>query len=490
MITNRRRFLKTATAGAAAVCAFPSLLGASGTNRKKPNVLFIAVDDMNTDGAFHSGIAQTPHLSRLASQGIVFKQAYCQYPWCSPSRSSLMTGMRPDKTRVFDLKYHFRSSLPDAVTLPQLFMNNGYYAARVGKIYHYSNPGGIGTSGLDDPRSWNEVVNPAGRDITLLGKTTNYTPDHNGYGSSIAYLSDDSGRDEDYTDGKVAQEAIRILEKRRDEPFFLGVGFYKPHCPYIVPKKYFDLYRPEDISVPELPADYPKSVPAPALTSTLPWPNHGVSNEHCREAKRAYYAAISFVDAQIGRVLDALDRLGLRDNTIVVFWSDHGYHLGENGLWFKESCFERAARVPVVISPPAWATAGQVCSRLVEHVDLYPTIAELAGLTPPADLQGASLVPLLQNPRAPWSRPAFTQVERQEGFPGWSVRTDRWRYTEWDEGRQGIELYDHQNDPGETNNLAHDPRHGSTIAELKVLVKQNWPVRVHGGKVLPAVQKA
>jgi uncharacterized sulfatase len=225
-------------------------------------------------------------------------------------------------------------------------------------------------------------------------------------------------------------------------------------------------------------------VPAPALASTKPWPYLGLTPDQARECKLAYYASISFVDAQIGRVLDALDRLGLRENTIVVFWSDHGYLLGEHGLWFKQSCFEESARVPLIIASPATKQAGKTCARTVELIDLYPTLADLAGLKPPKGLEGVSLRPLLENPAAPWTRPAFTQVQRG-GFPGHSVRTERWRYTEWDSGAKGAELYDHAADPQELHNLAADPGHAATVAELKALLKTVHPAPVQGGKARP-----
>lgn len=457
----------------------------------KTNVLFIAVDDMNNDlGCYGNPVVKSPNIDALAHRGVRFDRAYCQFPLCSPSRSSIMTGLRPDTTRVFNLQYHFRQGLPDVVTMSQLFMRNGYYAARVGKIYHYGNPGDIGTSGLDDPASWQEVINPAGTDKTTLEPdVTNFTPQR-GLGSAMAFLNDTKGRDEDHTDGRVATEAIRLLEKHKGEPFFLAVGFYKPHTPYIAPKKYFDLYPLEKIQVPEMPKGFTDGVPAAALSATKPWPNFGVTHEEARLTKQAYYAAISFVDAQIGRVVDALDRLGLRENTVIVFWSDHGYSLGEHGLWMKQSCFEESARVPLIIVPPGTkAGAGKGPSpRLVELVDVYPTLADYAGLKAPANLAGASLRPLLAKPDAAWDRPAFTQVERA-GFPGRSVRTPRWRYTEWDEGRQGAELYDHENDPKEMKNLAADPKQVAVVAELKALVKKNWPVRVTGGQADGAAKK-
>ena len=446
-----------------------------GAADKKPlNVLFIAVDDMNTDlGCYGDKLVKSPNIDRLAAMGRRFERAYCQYPLCSPSRSSLMTGLRPDTTHIFDLKTHFREVIPDVVTLSQLFKNNGYYAARVGKIYHYGNPGDIGTPGLDDPKSWSHTVNPAGRDHTTLEPDViNYTPKR-GLGSSMAYLSDKKGKDDEHTDGKVAAETIKLLEENRNKPFFIACGFYKPHTPWVAPKKYFDLYPMEKIQVPHVTEAQMKNVPAAALDSTKPWPSFGVTEQQARESKQAYYAAISFVDAQLGHVLDAMDRLKLWDNTVVVFWSDHGYHVGDHGLWMKRSLFENSARVPLVIVSPKMKQAGKSSPRTVEFVDLYPTLADLAGLEAPANLAGKSLKPLLNDPKAAWDKPAFTQVWR-DGFSGHSVRTERYRYTEWDNGKKGTELYDYTTDPGEERNLVNDPKHSAVIAELRSAVRKNW----------------
>jgi uncharacterized sulfatase len=454
----------------------------AGAAQKKLNVLFIAVDDMNNDlGCYGHPLVKSPNIDRLAARGVRFEHAYCQFPLCSPSRSSLFTGLRPDTTRVFDLEYHFRQGLPNVLTLPQMFMTNAYYVARVGKMYHYGNPGDIGTSGLDDRVSWMEHFNPAGRDKTALEPDImNYTPGR-GLGAAMAFLADPTGSDLEHTDGKVASQAIQLLEKHRGEPFFIGAGFYKPHCPWVTPEKYFDLYHMGDIGLPQITTNTPKDYPLLALASTKPWPYFGVTHDQARECKRAYYAAISFVDVQIGRLLDALDRLGLRENTIVVFWSDHGYHLGEHGLWFKQSCFEESARVPLIISVPGLKTAGQASERLVELMDLYPTLADLAGLTPPQGLQGVSLRPLLLNPTAEWQHPAFTQVQRPVG-PGHSVRTERWRYTQWDRGAKGEELYDQLQDPQELHNLAAVPNYAETVSQIKALLKTVHPVPVQGGK--------
>ena len=421
---SRRQFLRISCVGAVG-----GVLGLGGRLARaaseppaKPNVLFIAVDDMNNDlGCFGHPLVKSPGIDRLARRGMRFDRAYCQFPLCSPSRSSLLTGLRPDSTRVFDLRYHFRQDHPDLVTLPQMFMKNGYYVARVGKMYHYGNPGDIGTNGLDDRVSWMERYNPAGRDKTTLeSDIMNYTP-RRGLGSAMAFLADQTGTDAQHTDGKVADQAIKLLEEHKDKPFFIAAGFYRPHCPWVTPKKYFDLYPMEAMSLPEITPQTPDDYPTLALRSTRPWPYFGVTPDQARECKQAYYASISFVDAQIGRLLDAVDRLGLRDNTIIVFWSDHGYHLGEHGLWFKQSCFEESARVPLIVSVPGQKTAGQASTRPVELVDLYPTLADLAGLAPPSHLEGVSLRPLIENPKAQWEHAAYTQVQRGAN-PGHSVR--------------------------------------------------------------------
>src|SRR4051812_39439826 len=447
--------------------------GATVRAADKPNVLFIAVDDMNNDlGCYGHPLVRSPNIDRLAARGVRFDRAYCQFPLCSPSRVSLMTGLRPDTTRIFELKTDFRkSTLPDVVTLPQLFMKHGYYSARVGKIFHYGNPGDIGTDGLDDPASWMRRINPRGRDKDEEGKLTNYTPKR-GLGSALAFLAAE-GADAEQTDGKVAAEAIALMEENAGKPFFIAAGFYRPHTPYIAPKSYYDLYPLDAITFPAEPSGHRETLLEAAIASTKPFPVFGVDESQARESKRAYYATISFVDAQVGKLLDALDRLKLADRTIVVFWSDHGYLVGEHGLWMKQSLFEQSARVPLIIASPGHAK-GKASPRTVELVDLYPTLADLAGLEPPANLQGTSLKRLLADPSASWDHPAYTQVMRG-GFPGHSVRTERWRYTEWDNGKKGVELYDHQKDPNEYHNLANDPEFASVAKEMKALVRKSWP---------------
>ncbi len=442
---------------------------------ERPNVLFIAVDDMNNDlGCYGHPLVKTPNIDKLAGRGVRFDRAYCQFPLCSPSRSSIMTGLRPDRTGVHDLSYHFRKGLPEVVTLGQLFKNQGWFSARVGKIYHYGNPGQIGTPGLDDPPTWDVALNPAGRDkLVDEPDIIQYSGPKGQFGGSLSWLAAE-GSDSDHTDGKVADEAIRLMEEKKDQPFFLAVGFYKPHTPFVAPKKYFDLYPPvEQIPLIEAPEIEGADVPPMAFQGHRA---KGLTAEQSRLLRRAYWACTSFADAQIGRVLDALDRLQLREKTIVVFWSDHGYHLGEHGLWQKQTCFEEAARVPLIIAAPGLAGAGRSSRGVVELLDLYPTVASLAGVEVPSHLQGTSLRPLLENPAASWSRPAFTQTIRgkKDGVRvfGRSVRTERWRYTEWQEGEAGIELYDHDKDPKEYRNLSSVPELAEERATLAKLLKQ------------------
>jgi uncharacterized sulfatase len=455
---------------AAACAVLAAADGAVAQTSRRPNVLLIMADDLNNDlGTYGHPAVKTPNLDRLAARGVRFDRAYTQFPLCSPSRVSLLTGLRPDTTRVHDLVTDFRRHLPDVVTLPQMFKRSGYVAARVGKIYHYGNPGQIGTSGLDDPASWDEVVNPRGVDTDEEGRVTNFTPAR-GLGSALAYYASPAA-DEAHTDGKVALETVALLEKYKDRPFFIGAGFYRPHCPFIAPSKYFDLYPLDDIPAPA--ASDTSAVPPPAWFTNPP--HWGISEVAQRETIRAYYASISFLDANVGRVLDALDRLGLAKNTIVVFVSDHGYHLGERGQWMKQTLFERSARAPLIVAGPGVAAVGRATSRIVEFLDVYPTLAALTGLRPPAGLHGRSLAALLKDPAAKWDRPAVTQVRRGQAaspFFGYSVRTEKWRYTEWDGGQRGVELYDEVADPRELTNLASDPRHQKTVRDMQRLLRR------------------
>lgn len=447
------------------IVGFTSLLPAMA----KYNVLFIAADDLNCDlGTYGNKQVKTPHLDRLAERGVRFDRAYCQQPLCGPSRASLMTGLRPDTLNMHTLKHELRIKNPDVVTLGQLFRKNGYFSARAGKIYHYGNPSQIGTDANDDPETWDERYNPAGIDKTRENEIIKYGPGR-GLGISMAWW-DPVSSDEEHTDGMVASKIIELMKSHKEGPFFLAAGFFNPHCPYVAPRRYFDMYPLKEITIPDLDAgkkDLEDVPPMAIQRDTKNWPYYfkDISVEEARKCKQAYYATVSFVDAQVGRLMQALDDLGLRDNTLIVFWSDHGYFLGEKGLWYKRKAFELSARMPLIFAGPGITEAG-ACGRTVELLDLYPTFAELCGLPAPSNLEGKSLVPLLKNPGAPWNKPAITQVWHSPKAWGYSIRTERYRYTEWMRGKAGRELYDHANDPAEVHNLASIPAQKAVVERL------------------------
>ncbi|MGQ0634876.1 MAG: sulfatase-like hydrolase/transferase [Planctomycetaceae bacterium] len=451
------------------------------------NVLFIVSDDLGARlGCYGHPLVKSPNIDRLAARGVRFDRAYCQFPLCNPSRASFLTGLRPDTTGVYENLIHFRENLPDIVTLPQAFRKAGYFVGRVGKLFHYSVPASIGTDGHDDDASWQERVNPRGRDKDDEPQITTINESLRGpgrFGGTLSWLAAD-GDDLEQTDGKIASAAIKLLDEHRDGPFFLGVGFFRPHTPFVAPKKWFELYSPNDIRLPQVPASWRQTVPEAALALLKP-EEEQLTDARRREIIQAYHASTSFMDAQLGRVLDALERLQLADKTVVVFLSDHGYQLGEHLLWQKRALFEHAVRVPLVIAAPGRA-AGKVCSRPVELVDLSPTLADLCGVAPPDKQDGKSLRPLLDDPQAPWDRPAYSQVAmhlkdvpatkraRSIDYFGHSVRTERWRYTEWDGGRKGAELYDEANDPDELQNLASSAPYQQSVAEMRKLLRAEF----------------
>jgi len=458
---SRRQWI----ASAAASILHPVLRAAP----RPPNVLFIASDDLNTClSCYGHPLVRTPNLDRIAARGVRFERAYCQYPLCNPSRASLMTGLAPDTTTVYDNSRRFREAIPDVVTLGQLFQKNGYFSARVGKIFHYGVPSQIGTDGLDDKPTWNRVVNPCGVDRTKEEAfLTNYTPQR-GLGSAVCYYASPA-RDEEHTDGMVALETIRLMEEHRDHPWFLAAGFYRPHVPWIAPVRYFDQFPLERIELIPFREDEMRIAPELAyFTRPAHW---GMNEQQRREAMRAYYASIAFMDAQVGKLLEALERLGQLEHTIIVFWSDHGYQLGEHGQWMKQTLFEASARVPLLICGPGVTARGRACPRTAELLDLYPTLAELCNLrdTPPR-LHGRSLAPLLRNPAATWNKPAITQLRRgpdEKAVMGYTIRTERYRYTFWDEGRRGEELYDYRKDPRELVNLSAVAQAARLKSDLK-----------------------
>ena len=452
--------------------------------RAKMNVLFIVSDDLTNNAiGTYGGPAETPNIDALARRGVRFDRAYCQFPLCNPSRASFLTGLRPDTLRVYENSTQFRQNVPDAQSLPQTFRKAGYTVARVGKLYHYGVPGQIGTEGLDDPPSWERTINPRGRDKDDEELFFTLEPQAKGsgrFGGTLSWLAAE-GTDAEQTDGKTALAVADLLRRYADRPFFLACGFFRPHTPYAAPRAYFERYPVEGITLPQVPADHRKSGPAPAFGSAKP-DQDAMTDDLRRQAIQAYRASTSFMDAQLGVVLKALEDLKLADRTIVVFLSDHGYHLGEHGLWQKMSLFENSSRVPLIIHDPRLPGEGRRCARTVELVDLHTTLADLCGLAAPAT-DGASLKPLLEDPTRTWERPAFTQVsrgtptltgdaaKRKAWFMGRSVRTERYRYTEWDDGVRGSQLFDYETDPAELKNHADDPEHGPLRERLSRLLK-------------------
>ena len=471
-------------------CAIAWVLTAAAGAAPRPNVLFIAVDDMRPElGCYGNEVVKTPNIDRLAARGIVFKHAYCQQAVCSPTRSSLLTGRRPDATRVWDLNTHFRVALPEVVTLPQYFKANGYHCAALSKIYHH---------GFEDGRSWSEPhwypngqtidTDPADWSKHIVRKAGSGVQEHAKAPQPADNDKPNTGKpakaakgpafevssktDDELPDGFTAAEALKRLHelKSKDQPFFLAVGFLKPHLPFIAPKKYWDLYDPNRIPVPAID-HLPEAAPAFAghdngeLHSYANVPkSKPIPADFAKTLRHGYYACISYTDAQIGRVLDALQKEGLADNTVVVLWGDHGWQLGDHGLWHKHTNFELATRAPLILSVPQQKSAGQKCDAPVEFVDVYPTLADVCGLPIPAGLDGVSLKPFVENPAKPATKVAISQYPRggsQTGgksLMGYSMRDERWRLTLWrdrnDASIAATELYDEQNDPAESKNLA------------------------------------
>ena len=393
-----------------------------------------------------------------------------------------MSGLYPTETRIMDNTTPPRTYIGDIAFLPQHFRQNGYFTARIGKIYH---------GGMDDPASWDISEDPRRTvrqrqrqqrriETKQQKRAESLEGDFvlTGLGSTqVAELrwAMTENDDANEPDGMIARRAVQILEEhlrtRKDQPFFLAVGFHKPHLPWVAPKRYFEMHDPAKIPLPKTPPDDLEDIPQIALT--LRPQEQKMTDEEKRLAIRAYYACVSFMDAQVGVLLDALDRHKLLENTVIVFLGDHGYHLGEHGgLWRKMTLFEESAGAPLIIAAPNISGEGKSCDRTVEFVDIYPTLCELCGLPMPKHrLSGKSLVPLLNDPKAKWDKPALTFVQRRKVL-GVAISTERWRYIEWDEGRLGTELYGHENDPNEWRNLANDPKFADVVKEMKRLMKE------------------
>lgn len=496
---NRRKFLSLTATSALSVGLLDRFTETLNAATPKKNVLFISVDDLRPIlGCYGDPIVQSPNIDSLAARGMVFTRTYCQYAMSAVSRASILTGRRPETVGIYDFTTNFRTTLPNVVTLPQQFKMNGYHTEGMGKIFHTHH------CNYDDVRSWSVPSWPLDRRGPLtpeelrqcLAKHNNSEQASAIDTSQEVFVASnrpstgapatDQGRRQTLT----ANHAIERLDvlKVQNKPFFLAVGI-GTHLPFIQPKSYWDLYNPAQFKL-EMPRDLPKFAPfyagnnAAELRSYSDVPKTGpIPDELARHLIHGYYARITYADAQIGRVLNKLDQLGLREQTIVVLWSDHGFHLGDHGLWAKHTNYEKATRSTMIVSVPGMAARGQKCDALTELVDIYPSLCELAGIPKTDGLEGTSFAPLLLNPGRTWKKGAFSQYQRKvQGLMGRSLRTARYRLTEWvnenNPGTSVIELYDYQADPQETINIAGLPGNTQLVANLKAQLRAGWKAAV------------
>ena len=491
-VVSRRDFLRNAAATGLAAAFGVQIVGCSvredatrsavALGVKQPmNVLFIAVDDLRPQlGCYDHEQMITPHIDALAARGVRFDQAYCQSAICGPSRASLLTGLRPDTSGIVRNSPPVRKAVPDILTLPQQFRSHGYTTISLGKIYHSAKD--------DNKQGWSE---PAWRLNAAYSLPENQETMRKHYEARAEGKRLPRGPvveaadvpDEGYTDGLVANRAIETLRRLKDKPFFLATGFVKPHMPFACPKKYWDMYPEDSIRLADndfLPQDVPEIAPYnyDEMRAYGDINDDGtLTDEKRRELIRGYYACTTYIDTQVGKLMAELDRLGLRDNTLVILWGDHGWHLGENAQWGKHTNFEKATRAPMILSVPSMKTAGQSTDALTEFVDIYPTLSELCGLPLPDHLEGTSFAPLLADPRRPWKSAAFSQVIRWDRGMGYTMRTEKYRYSRWHNPQGevvGREIYDHQADPQENVNLANRPEHAQLLKILDRQMKAGW----------------
>ena len=499
--------LKYFLCGVNALALTPGIATAKTSETRKadsrPNVVLIAIDDMKPwIGPYGDPIAKTPAMDRLASQGTTFNNAYCQVALSGPTRSSLMTGLNPDHTGVWWLMGSFRKNNPDIVTMPEALKNNGYETVGVGKVYHPLRDKAV----KDDPKSWSLPY------IKTQGAT--YALGNGRVATECADVPDNG-----YIDGVIAEEAVKALGKLKDgdKPFFLGVGFKKPHLPFCAPKKYWDMYTRDEMPVAQFQGiaendveyAYHNSLEVKGYSDIPPFESY-IDTQHLdgdtqRRLLHAYYACISYTDAQVGKVLDAIEKEGLADNTIVILYGDHGYHLGDHGMWNKMTNFEQATRVPLIVSAPGMK-GGKKSSSMVEFLDVFPTVCELTGTPAPQQLDGTSLVPVLKNANKKVKDYAMSQYSRtttedytistdtdlkgkadmlKEDIHGYAIRDPRYRLVEWTKGFKtympfdedmviGYQLFDYQKDPQETRNVANDPAYAGVVKKLKKQLREYY----------------
>ena len=496
VMISRRRFLRQfagAAVGMAGAAGISSAASSAAPTKKHLNILFIAVDDLRPQlGCYGDTVVKSPNIDRLASRGTVFTRAYCQQALCSPSRISLLSGRYPATTRIFTIGPALRETMPGIVTLPQHFKNNGYFTRSLGKVYHV---------GIDDPPSWSvpswqskkprygpegeAAVRKYRNEMKAAGKVMPQKGQGAAFYAGPAFEAPDVP-DDTLADGDIAREAVAALgqlKNKSEQPFFLAVGFHNPHVPWVAPKKYWDLYNPGDIRLPD--NQYPpKDAPNFAARSGDDFYWYGnvpkdrrITPEFGRRCLHGYLAAVSYIDAQVGRLLDALSRLGLERNTLVILWGDHGYYMGEHGWWGgKHNNYEGATRAPLIVAVPGRGKEGDKCDALVEFVDIYPSLVDICGLPKHEGPEGRSFKPLLDDPTG-FIKTMGCSWYPKGGYQGVAMRTDRWRFVEWRKtGEPDIyELYDHQNDPQENENLANKPEYSETIRGLSAKLRERFP---------------
>lgn len=451
-------------------------LPTSSQDLKKPNVLFIISDDLTATAlsCYKNAAGHTPNIDKLASQGTRYTRAYCQFPICGPSRASIMFGYYPSATKTYGYVSGRKHVGPDKSSWAQFFKVNGYYSARVSKIFHMGVPGDIvkGSNGADDSASWTERFNSPGPEWQSKGEAELVQNNPFGLkprkGGNVMTIVKAEGGDLAQSDGKTAKKACELIREHKDEPFFLAVGFVRPHVPFVAPKEYFKPYPYEQMILPPKVEDDWNDIPEAGI-NYVTTKNAQMTEEQQKKAIAAYYASVSFMDAQVGKVLNTLKEEGLEDNTIVIFTSDHGYHLDEHQFWMKVSLHEESARVPLIIKVPGKKPA--VCHSFVELLDLYPTVAELAGLKPPSGLQGKNIAKTLDDPEYEVRDMAFS-ISRWHGKLFYLVRTKKWAFIQYGEnGEGGMELYNMKYDPKQYNNLAHYPQYQKIVSQLKTRLK-------------------
>ena len=441
---------------------------------KKPNVLFIIADDLTATAvsAYENKACHTPNIDQLASEGVRFTKAYCQYPVCGPSRASFMFGYYPNATKTFGYVSGRKNVGADRQSWSQLFKNNGYYSARVSKIYHMGVPIDIeeGSDGTDDAASWTEKFNSKGPEWKASGDGELVQGNPDGTlpikGGNVMTIVKADGDDLVHADGKTAEKACALIRAKKNEPFFIGVGFVRPHVPFVAPKEYFNPYPFEEVCLPQKVEGDWDDIPKRGINYVTSV-NGKMNTEQEKKAVAAYYASVSYMDAQVGKVLNTLKEEGLEDNTIVVFTSDHGFHLGEHSFWMKVSLHEESVRVPLIIKVPGKKPA--VCESFTELLDLYPTVAQLAGLEHSQHLQGKSLAKMLDNPKLKVRDAAFAVTQGGRSF---LLRTEKWAYIQYNEDASaGIELFDMENDPKQFTNLAENPAYATVVSDFKKQLK-------------------